>query len=1122
MRLGATTLKKSLSILILVLGSLFLGSIVLGQESNSNANSENSETIRVGIFAAEGVTRALESWTPTLEKLNAEALEQDLPFTFQIEPYADLALMNAITNGQVDIFLSDPATFVTAEVEKGARALLSLAHMWDGLAYDQTGALIFVRADSDIRVMEDLDGRTVMASAPNELTGWRLAKQEMRKFRLTAEDTFSEIFFAGSNEREVIYAVQQGLAEVGVLRAGVLERLENEGILSRDDFRPINSRSFDAFPFWVSTPLYPSWVLAALPSVDENVLALVIDALLDVSPTTPEAISAGRTVWQAPQNYQSIHELLISLRVRPYERYLIQASMRVFRAYPWQIMGVMLAILGSILFLIFETRRNIRIAENNKAILKSEVRSKQFYRSAIEEHTVFCMLTKNGRISHVNDRFVAAVERSKGELLGSPLIDILGSSDQDMLAGEIQLAMESGVTWQGPLQLTKKDDQKAWVQCTFVPVTSMSNELSEIAIVASDVTKTRAGVSEKRFNNTLELIQDQVLVLSPNALKVMHANAAAEAMFADRVSGDSLKDYTAKEIFSAEQLEQFRLRSEAVIEGPQRRVTWEEDGEDGATYEISLEFAQPEQDEARLIAIYRDVSERKEIEKAKNEFIATVSHELRTPLTSMKGALGLALSGAVGEMPDKMSNVVQMASSNCDRLVMLINDILDLEKIEAGKMDFKMQPFDLEELIKDSLETNQFYADKFGVTLRRLPSEEEETEFLTYGDKTRLGQVMDNLMSNAAKFSPKGSEILVSLKQVEGRHRITIRDFGSGIPQAAQATIFDKFTQADSSDTRSKGGTGLGLSIVKLIVEAHKGHIDFVSEEEIGTEFFVDLPLVEGENVIPIPTLQSDEVSTREFTQLLPEVEVVETCAPGEAALSRLVEKSRRNDEPVDFELSRVSALQIAKGRGVVGQSSALNWISADGRSLISDLLQRGELDNCEVSIVEITTAERDASARATSAGKLVSDWFEGCADLIFTEDNANAQPKPAAEAEGEDGEQAQDEPREEKIAPIAVAANDENLTKWLSAEGSQVVEDRFQAVSLIQHADADVVSHFDVVNGTSVLATYPLSSGRLPTGWPIILVVQKEQEIQAERGVVSRFSSSDGGGRGRARRRSV
>ena len=142
----------------------------------------------------------------------------------------------------------------------------------------------------------------------------------------------------------------------------------------------------------------------------------------------------------------------------------------------------------------------------------------------------------------------------------------------------------------------------------------MSNELSEIAIVASDVTKTRAGASEKRFNNTLELIQDQVLVLDPKQLEIMYANAASESTW---TLEDGLKGRTAKDILSPEQLNEFKLRSDAIIEGPQRRVTWECDGDNGVTYEVSLEYAQPEQDEPRLIAIYRDVSERKEIEKSK-------------------------------------------------------------------------------------------------------------------------------------------------------------------------------------------------------------------------------------------------------------------------------------------------------------------------------------------------------------------------------------------------------------------------------------------------------------------------------------------------------------------------
>ncbi|MFK5997458.1 MAG: PAS domain-containing sensor histidine kinase, partial [Rhodobacterales bacterium] len=241
------------------------------------------------------------------------------------------------------------------------------------------------------------------------------------------------------------------------------------------------------------------------------------------------------------------------------------------------------------------------------------------------------------------------------------------------------------------------------------------------------------------------------------------------------------------------------------------------------------------------IVTVRDISERKIAETAKAEFLATVSHELRTPLTSIKGALGLIKSGAVGDLNDKLSHLVSVALSNSDRLIFMVNDILDIEKNSAGKMEFKLEPMDMCELVHKAIEANHGYAKTHGVAFKYNGPDKK---ILVKGDMGRLMQVMSNLMSNAAKFSKKGQDIEISLKCIKDKVRVQVKDSGSGIPEAAQATIFDKFTQADSSDQRQTSGTGLGLSIVKIMVEAHGGKIAFDSVEGKGTTFYFDLDLL--------------------------------------------------------------------------------------------------------------------------------------------------------------------------------------------------------------------------------------------------------------------------------------
>lgn len=890
----------------------------LGPATAQDVHNEKTE-ITFGVLASEGATRTLEAWAPTVSLLNDTARDQDLPYRFRLEPHNEASLLEGLGRGAIDVFLSDPAAFVTAEVEEGARAILSVAQMWQNKTYNQTGALVFTRNDSLLRGFEGLAGRRVMAMAPNELTGWKLAVQEARKYRLDPESIGADLLFSGGNQREVVYAVQNGLVDVGVIRAGVLENLAKQGIIKLEDFRPVAPMAHAGFPFWVSTPLFPDWVMGSMPNVPDQALGLLIGTLLAVDAQSPQARAAGGIVWQAPQNYLPVHDLLISLHARPYQNYIKQAGARIYRAYKWPTLGLAALIGFSVLFLLFELSRTKRLAENRKDVLHSEVRSKQFYRNAIEDHTVFCMLTKDGVISHVNDHFVAVLDRSRGSLVQNPFADILDESNQDVLKSQVMRAMQAGATWEGALQLLKSNGKAAWLQCTVIPVAGASKALGEIAIVASDVTQTRAGVSEKRFNNTLELIQDQVVVLRPGTMDVLFVNAAAENRLIKGRMGGGWKGKTAGNFISNEDLEALKKKAAALANGPERRMTWEVTAKGDVTYEISLEYAQPDQEEPRLIAIYRDISERKEIEKAKTAFIATISHELRTPLTSIKGALGLTLSGATGEMPPKMNNLVSMAATNCERLITLINDILDLEKIEAGKMDYKLETFDLSQMLTTALDSNKFFADKFGVAVRRF-ADEHDGPALTYGDPTRLTQVVDNLMSNAAKFSDAGSEIQVSLKEVAGRWRISIRDYGEGIPKHAQPTMFDKFTQADSSDTRSKGGTGLGLSIVKMIVEQHQGRISFVSEEGVGTEFFIDLPVVVGETVMPIPEAEESIQNPQQFSTAAIAGEIDRNQVRADRAPVAVLEQGRMSGQDSDVVKSH-------SGEGIVSKFS-----SAGGR----------------------------------------------------------------------------------------------------------------------------------------------------------------------------------------------
>ncbi|MEH6361826.1 MAG: HAMP domain-containing sensor histidine kinase, partial [Amylibacter sp.] len=268
--------------------------------------------------------------------------------------------------------------------------------------------------------------------------------------------------------------------------------------------------------------------------------------------------------------------------------------------------------------------------------------------------------------------------------------------------------------------------------------------------------------------------------------------------------------------------------------------------------EVKLQLIHPQDGPPHFVSIGRDISERRAFEQTKNDFISTVSHELRTPVTSIKGALGLILSGATEELNDKTHKMLDIAYRNSDRLTLIINDILDLEKIAAGQMEFNIETVNLTELVTDAIAANNSYAARLNVSFTGIGLGQKIEGFC---DSDRVFQIMNNLLSNAAKFSKENGEVIVTLSNMDDRVCISVEDFGKGIPEEAKSSIFDRFTQADASDRRVKGGTGLGLSIVKALVESQGGSIYFTSEVGKGSKFSFELPKA-GKSTINKPTIR--------------------------------------------------------------------------------------------------------------------------------------------------------------------------------------------------------------------------------------------------------------------------
>lgn len=258
-----------------------------------------------------------------------------------------------------------------------------------------------------------------------------------------------------------------------------------------------------------------------------------------------------------------------------------------------------------------------------------------------------------------------------------------------------------------------------------------------------------------------------------------------------------------------------------------------------------------------IASLGQDVTERLRIERLKSEFVSVVSHELRTPVTAMTGALKLLEGGVAGELPQQAGELLKIATANGDRLLALIEDILDIERIEAGTLPYHRVPLPLCDLVAQVHARFAGQAEELGVSLHLLPCDAQP---VVLADPERLAQALGQLISNAIKFSPRGGTVEIGVQAGATRMRLTVTDSGHGVPEDHRSRLFTRFSQADSSSSRYRDGTGLGLAIARGIIEQHQGVIGYEPHPVQGSIFFFELPTLAPGSY---PTLRRDVIERR-------------------------------------------------------------------------------------------------------------------------------------------------------------------------------------------------------------------------------------------------------------------
>lgn len=498
---------------------------------------------------------------------------------------------------------------------------------------------------------------------------------------------------------------------------------------------------------------------------------------------------------------------------------------------------------AKIKFLIPEGRDITDRIEAVRNLAEKEARTRAIVETAPDG---IATITMGGIIESANAPMHKLFKYANGELVGKPVSEIL-----EFFFGEDTYVQDSLKTGERKLfgvgrETTglKRDGRRFPVEIA-LSLLNLGHNRIFVAVIRDITERKKSQQLQAQLAAIVEGSGDAIVGIDVDGI-IVSWNPAAEALYgytSNEAIGRPVRLVVPREMRS----EMDELFSRLLNGEPVGHFETVLQSKFGKLLEVDLTMSPIRNAQGQVVGIStiaRDISVRKEADRRIGEFYSTVSHELRTPLTSIRASLGLLEGGVAGEIDEEALQLVEIARSESDRLIRLINDILDLRKIESGKLELKLRTVQLTDLINSVLETMRPMADEHKVSIATEFSAENSIIL----DRDRIIQVLANLLSNAIKFSPRGETVTVAVKTIKQNNttRFSVSDKGSGIRSDQMHRLFGKFQQLDSSDTRAKGGTGLGLAICKAILEQHGGSIGVDSEPGKGSTFWFELPMSEA------------------------------------------------------------------------------------------------------------------------------------------------------------------------------------------------------------------------------------------------------------------------------------
>lgn len=499
---------------------------------------------------------------------------------------------------------------------------------------------------------------------------------------------------------------------------------------------------------------------------------------------------------------------------------------------------------GEIQYLIISGQDVTEQREAERALLSTEQR----YREVVEGSLGFVFTcTLEGRLTSLNAFTAETLGYRAEDLMGRQVAELLDPAGAAIFQ-ECLRSLETKDGWQGAIPVRRSDGVYRRIAFRSRRV-DLTGERSFVLNHGVDVTEQHEAeealhMATRQRELILESVGDGIygIDLEGHLTFINEAGARALGYRPEQLAGRDMHEIIHH---SHPDGTPYSRITSPILQGMRRQETvrmrdevfWRADGES-----IPVEYtASPLIEEGRIagmVVAFQDISERRRLEKMKDEFISTVSHELRTPLTSLRASLGLISSDALEKRPEKQRQMVEIAIGNCDRLVRLVNDILDFDKVEKGRLPLRRIPLEAVDLLQRAADISHASASQKHMTIcvQAAPA-------MVMADEDRVLQVLNELVSNAIKFSRPDTLIGLTAQPISEREVcIAVEDQGQGIPPEKLEHIFNRFQQGDSSDTRALGGTGLGLALCRSIVEQHGGRIWAESAPGCGSRFLFTLP----------------------------------------------------------------------------------------------------------------------------------------------------------------------------------------------------------------------------------------------------------------------------------------